>query len=80
MPAAHGKVHRLTGKFVAFDPDHLGARHHHLAGRSVTEFEDRLDHPAFVGGNHAALLGQVDNFAQLDLGCERPVSSSPGPV
>ena len=73
MPAADRQGGGLSGRLVVLDPDHFGARHHDLAGRGVTEFEDRLDHPAFVGGDDAALLGQVDHFAQLDLGCERPV-------
>ena len=37
-------------------------------------------HPALVCGDHAALLGQVDDFAQLDLGRERPVSQAPPAV
>ncbi len=76
MPTAHRQRCRLSGRLVAFDPDHLGSRHHHLAGRGVAELEDRLDHPALVGGDDAALLGQVDDFAQLDLGRERPVSQA----
>ena len=58
------------------DPHHLGARHHHLARRGVTELEDRLDHPAFVVGHHTALLGQVDDLTQLDLGGERAVAEA----
>ena len=77
MPAAHRQRYRFVGRFVAFDPDHLGARHHHLAGRCIAKFENGLDHPALVGGDHAALLGQVDDFAQLDLGRERPVAEAP---
>ncbi len=77
MPTAHRQRYRVVGRFVAFDPDHLGARHHHLAGGCVAEFEDRLDHSAFVGGDHAALLRQVDHFAQLDLGRERSVTEAP---
>lgn len=73
MAAAHRQVDGLAGEFVAFDPDHLGARDHDLAGRGVAEFEDRLDHPAFLGGDHATLLSQVDDLAQLDLRGERPV-------
>lgn len=57
MSAAYRQGHCLTGCLVAFDPDHLGARHHHLAGWGVTQLEDRLDHPALVGSNHAPLLG-----------------------
>ena len=74
MAAAHRQRRRLTGRLVALDPHHLGARHHHLAGRGVAEFEHRLDHPALVVGHHAALLGQVDDLAQLDLGGERAVA------
>ena len=59
-----------------FDPHHLGARHHDLARRGVAEFEHRLDHPALVVGHHTALLGQVDDLAQLDLGGERPVAEA----
>ena len=77
MPTADRQRCRLGGRLVALNPDHLGARHHHLAGRGVAKLEDRLDHPALVCGDHAALLGQVDDFAQLDLGRERPVSQAP---
>ena len=64
----------MAGSLVHLDPHHLGARHHHLAGRGVAEFEDRLDHPALVVGHDTALLGQVDDLTQLDLGGERAVA------
>ena len=49
----------------------VGARHHHLADDGVAELEDRVDHLALAVLDHAALLGQVDQLAQLDLGGER---------
>ena len=76
MPTAHRQRRGLAGGLVAFDPHHLGARHHHLAGRGVAEFEHRLDHPALVVGDHTALLRQVDDLAQLDLGGERTVAKA----
>ena len=59
-----------------FDPHHFGARHHHFTGRGVAEFEHRLDHPPFVVGHHTALLRQVDDLTQLDLGRERAVAEA----
>ena len=63
VPTAHRHRRRLIGGLVAFNPYHLGTRHHHFAGRSITEFEYRLDHSALVGGDHTALLRHVDDFA-----------------
>ena len=76
MPAAHRQRSRLTSRLVGFDPHHLGARHHHLAGRRIAQLEHRLDHPAFVIGHHTALLRHVDHLAQLDLGGERSVTET----
>jgi hypothetical protein len=74
MAAAHRQRRGLPGRLVGLDPHHLGARHHHLAGRGVTQLEHRLDHAALVVGDHTALLGQVDDLAQLDLGGKRAVA------
>ena len=76
MTAAHRERGRLRDGLVALDPHHLGARHHHLAGGGITEFEHRLDHPAFVVGHDATFLCHVDDFAQFDLRGERAVAES----
>jgi len=57
VTAAHRQRGRLAGRLVTFDPHHLGARNHHLTGRSIAEFKNRLDHSAFFVCHHAALLG-----------------------
>ena len=76
MPAAYCQRRGLTCCFIAFDPDHFGARHHHLPRRCVAQLEHRLDHSAFVVGHHAPLLSQVDDLSQLDLGGERAIAKT----
>ena len=74
---AQEQQQRLLQRLVRLDPHHLGARHHHLAGDRVAEREDRVDHLALAVLDHAALLGQVDQLAQLDLGGERALAEAP---
>jgi hypothetical protein len=70
---------RLTEGLVGLYPHHLGTRHHHLAGDGVTEGEDRVDHLPLAVLHDAALLGQVDQLAQLHLGGERALpEAAPG--
>src|SRR3712207_7207340 len=59
-----------------FRSDDVGARHHDLAGDGVAQLEHRVDHVALAGLDDAALLGHVDQLAQLDLGGERPVAEA----
>ena len=61
----------LRDRLGALDPDHVGARHHHLARERVAELEDRRDHVALAALHDAALLGEVDQIAQLGFGRER---------
>jgi hypothetical protein len=65
-----------AARSCALDPDHVGAGHHHLAGDGVAELEHRLDHLALAVLDHAALLGHVDQLAQLDLGGERALAEA----
>ena len=76
MPAAHCQRRRLAGRLAALNPHHLGARHHHLAGRGVAEFENGLNHSAFVIRHYATLLSEIDHLAQFDLGGEWSVAKS----
>ena len=71
--------HRLPQRLAAIDADHIGARHHHLAGDGVTELEDRVDHLSLFGLDEVGFACQVDEFAQLGLGVERSVAvAAPG--
>ena len=74
--AAQRQRHRLAQRPPALDDDHLGARHHDLAHDRVAELEDRVDHVALVVLDEPALLGEVDEVAQLRLGRERPVAEA----
>ena len=56
---------------VLLDPHHLGPRHHHLTNDGVAEIEDALQHLAFGFLHDAAAAGDVDQFAQFDVGGER---------
>ena len=67
---------RLPERLVLLDEDHVGTRHHHLAHDRVAQVEHRVDHPPLTGLDHLAGLGQVDQLAQLGLGCERPVAEA----
>ena len=72
-PTAQAERQRLPQCLVAFDEHHVGARHHHFAGKCLTELEDRVDHLALVILDQRTLLRQVDEVTQLRLTCERPV-------
>ena len=73
-PGAQEQRHRLPQRLVVVDRDHVGARHHDLAHDGVAELEDRVDHLALVGLDHARVAGQVDQVAQLGLALERAVA------
>ena len=74
--AAQRERQRLPHGLAALDPDHVGARHHDLAGEGVAELEDGVDHLPLAALDHLALLGQVDQLAQLGLGRERAVAEA----
>jgi len=59
------------------NPDHLGARP--ITSRAGVSPSSKTDWIifAFVGSDHAALLSQIDDLAQLNLGRERPVPQAP---
>ncbi len=76
--AAQRERDALRDGLGALDPDHVGAGHHHLAGQRVTELEDRRDHVALAALHDAALLGEVDQIAQLGFGGERALRDSRG--
>ena len=74
--AAQGQRQRLPQRLAALDEHHVGARHHHLADDGVAELEDRVDHLPLAGLDEVALLGQVDQVAQLRLGVERALAEA----
>jgi len=49
----------LAQSLVLLDEDHVGARHHHLAGDRVAQVEDRVNHPAFAGFDLIPGLSEV---------------------
>ena len=49
------------------DVDDLRARHHHLLDEGVAQFEDRVDHLAFLGLDLVGPFRHVDVLAQLAL-------------
>src|SRR5262249_56822416 len=75
--ATHGEHHGLAKRLVRLDPDHIGPGHHDLAHDRVAEREDRVDHVALTMLDHAALLRQVYELAQLDGGGERTLGVAP---
>jgi len=79
MPAAHRQRRRLTRGLIAFDPHHLGARHHHSrAGVSPNSNTDWIILRS-SSATTPALLGQVDHLAQLDSEANGPFRN-PRPV
>ena len=62
MSGPQCEIQRLRDGLVVFDPDHLGARDHHLAGIGIAEVEDGLDHPALICRHHSACLREVDDL------------------
>ena len=53
------------------DDDHVGPRHHHLAGDGVAELDDALDELALLVLDHLVLGGRLDDAEQLLLADER---------
>ncbi len=71
---AQEQRHRRAQGGARLHRDQRRAWHHHLPGEGVAEFEDRVDHLPLVVLDDLALAGHVDQFAQLGLGGERPVT------
>ena len=72
-PGAQEQRHRRAQGLPRLDAHQGRARHHDLAHEGVAELEDGVDHLALAGLDQLALLGDVDELAQLRLARERPV-------
>ena len=57
--------------------DHVGPRHHHLAGDGVAELDDALDQLALLVLDHLVVGGGLDDAEQLLLGDERALLQAP---
>ena len=71
LAALDDDLHGVVEGGVGLDGDHVDARHHDLADGGVGELEDVVDHLALVFFEHALLLADLDQQAQLVFGDER---------